>query len=70
VRGKEESAEAFAAKAEAVLVQLGMTPMLALVQQARGVADLAGGRHADAYGQLRRVFDPADVAYHPSSAAC
>jgi ATP/maltotriose-dependent transcriptional regulator MalT len=65
VRGKEESAEAFAAKAEAVLVQAGMTPMLALVQQARGVADLAGGRHADAYGQLRRVFDPTDVAYHP-----
>jgi DNA-binding CsgD family transcriptional regulator len=64
-RGKEESAEAFAAKAEAALVQAGMTPMLALVQQARGVADLAGGRHADAYGQLRRVFDPTDIAYHP-----
>ena len=65
VRGSEESAEAFAAKAEAVLVQTGMRPMLALVQQARGIVDLAGGRHADAYGQLQRVFDPTDVAYHP-----
>jgi ATP/maltotriose-dependent transcriptional regulator MalT len=39
--------------------------MLALVQQARGIADLAGGRQADAYRQLRRIFDPTDVAYHP-----
>jgi DNA-binding CsgD family transcriptional regulator len=43
----------------------GPMPLLALVQQARGLADLAGGRHGDAYGQLRRIFDPTDVAYHP-----
>jgi DNA-binding CsgD family transcriptional regulator len=65
VRGDQESAEAFAAKSEAVLVPLGFMPMLALVQQARGIAEQAGGRHADAYGQLRRIFDPNDVAYHP-----
>jgi DNA-binding CsgD family transcriptional regulator len=65
VRGNHELAEAFAAKGEAVLVQIGLNPMLALVQQARGIADLAGGRHADAYGQLRRVFDPTDIAFHP-----
>jgi DNA-binding CsgD family transcriptional regulator len=64
VRGSEESAEALVAKAEAFLVQIG-GGMLALVQQARGVADLAGGRYADAYEQLRRVFDPTDIAYHP-----
>jgi DNA-binding CsgD family transcriptional regulator len=64
VRGNEESAEALAAKAEAVLVHIG-GGMLALVQQARGIVDLAGGRHADAYGQFRRVFDPTDIAYHP-----
>jgi ATP/maltotriose-dependent transcriptional regulator MalT len=65
VRGNQESAEAFAAKAERVLLPAGVMPMLALVQQARGMADLAGGRHADAYGQLRRVFDPTDIAHHP-----
>jgi DNA-binding CsgD family transcriptional regulator/tetratricopeptide (TPR) repeat protein len=65
VRGNEELAEALVAKAEAVLVPLGFMPMLALVQQARGIVDLAGGRHADAYTQLRRIFDPLDVAYHP-----
>jgi DNA-binding CsgD family transcriptional regulator len=65
VRGNQESAEAFAGKAEAVLVQWGYAPLRALLQQARGIADLAGGRQADAYGQLRRIFDPTDVAYHP-----
>jgi DNA-binding CsgD family transcriptional regulator len=65
VRGNQEPAEALAAKGEAELVAIGLTPMLALVQQARGIADLAGGRHADAYAQLRRIFDPTDVAYHP-----
>jgi DNA-binding CsgD family transcriptional regulator len=64
VRGSEESAEALAARAETFLVQVG-GGMLALIQQARGIVDLAGGRHADAYGQLRRVFDPTDIAYHP-----
>jgi DNA-binding CsgD family transcriptional regulator len=64
VRGSEESAESLVAKADAFLVQIG-GGMLALVQQARGIVDLAGGRHADAYGQLRRVFDPTDIAYHP-----
>jgi DNA-binding CsgD family transcriptional regulator len=65
VRGNLESAETLAASGEAFLVQIGLGPMLALVQQARVVADLADGRHADAYAQLRRSFDPADVAYHP-----
>jgi DNA-binding CsgD family transcriptional regulator len=64
VRGSQESAEALAAKGEALLVPIGLNPMLALVQQARGIADLAGGRHADAYAQLRRIFDPTDVAHH------
>jgi DNA-binding CsgD family transcriptional regulator len=65
VRGYEDSAEALAVKVEALLVTQGVNPMLALVQQARGIADLAAGRHADAYEQLRRVFDPTDVAHHP-----
>jgi DNA-binding CsgD family transcriptional regulator len=65
VRGKRESAEALTASAEAFLMSVGMNPMLSLVQQARGIGDLAGGDYADAYDQLRRVFDPADVAHHP-----
>ncbi|MDX6454338.1 MAG: hypothetical protein QOD48_445, partial [Gaiellaceae bacterium] len=65
VRGNAESAEALAAKSEAGLMSLGVTALLPLVQQARGTVDLAGGRHADAYAQLRRIFDPIDIAYQP-----
>ncbi|MFL5962125.1 MAG: AAA family ATPase [Gaiellaceae bacterium] len=65
-RGNDESAEALAAKAEAAMTQfVELSPILSLVQQARGVADLAAGRHAEAYAALRRIFDPADVAHHP-----
>ena len=35
-----------------------------VVQMARGLTALAAGRHADAYDQLRRLFDPADPAHH------
>ncbi|MFL5953793.1 MAG: AAA family ATPase [Gaiellaceae bacterium] len=66
VRGNDESTEALAATGEAAITQFAqLKPMLALVQQARGVADLAAGRHAEAYGALRRIFDPTDVAHHP-----
>jgi DNA-binding CsgD family transcriptional regulator len=40
-------------------------PLLALVQQIRGVAALALGRPDEAFRELRRVFDPADHAHHP-----
>jgi DNA-binding CsgD family transcriptional regulator len=50
---------------ERVLLPSGRLPMLALVQAIRGVEALAGGRPADAYRQLQRIFDPDDVTYHP-----
>jgi DNA-binding CsgD family transcriptional regulator len=39
--------------------------MLALAAVARGVAACGGGRYAEGYEHLHRVFDPADIAYHP-----
>src|SRR5262249_34385702 len=33
-------------------------------QFARGVAALAAGRHADAFDELSRMFDPTDPAFH------
>ncbi|GAB3840350.1 hypothetical protein GCM10027610_047810 [Dactylosporangium cerinum] len=50
---------------ESILLPSGRLPMLALVQAIRGVEALAGGRPADAYRHLHRIFDPDDVAYHP-----
>lgn len=63
--GHIEEAEALAAAAERVMLPMGAHPMLSLVQLARGVAALGAGRYEDAYLHLRRIFDPADIAYHP-----
>ena len=40
-------------------------PMLSLVQFARGRAAIAQSQYSEAFEHLRRVFDPADIAYHP-----
>jgi DNA-binding NarL/FixJ family response regulator len=49
---------------EAVLLSKGSSPLLTMVAIARGRAELAAGRFAEAFGHLSRVFDPTDVAYH------
>lgn len=64
-RGNVDAAEALAAEGERTFLPPGAHPMLALVQAARGAAALAAGRHDEAYQHLRRIFDPADYAYHP-----
>jgi DNA-binding CsgD family transcriptional regulator len=38
--------------------------VLAAVQSARGAAALADGRYHDAFAELRRMYDPADPAFH------
>jgi DNA-binding CsgD family transcriptional regulator len=63
--GDNARAEALAAGAEKGLLAAGAHPMLSLVQLVRGLAALGQGRHAEAYDQLRRIFDPTDLAYHP-----
>ena len=64
LKGDGASAETLAAEAEAVLLPIGAHPMLALVQAARGLAGLGLGRPDVAFEHLRRVFDPADIAFH------
>ena len=68
-RGDTASAEALAAAGEGVLLPIGAFSMLALVEYPRGVAALADGRSSDAVDHLRRIFDPADAAYHPFTRA-
>ncbi len=65
LRGDEDAAEALAAEAEQVILPMASNSMLTLLQLSRGLTALGGGRHSDAYEHLRRVFDPADLAYHP-----
>jgi DNA-binding CsgD family transcriptional regulator len=64
LRGDGGSAESLAAEAEAILLPIGAHPMLALVQAARGLAGLGNGRPDVAFEQFRRIFDPADIAFH------
>ena len=40
--------------------------LLANVNHARGLLELAAGRHADAFDSLRHMFQPGDEAYHTS----
>ena len=56
--------EAAADAAERVLLPMGASPLLSLVQLTRGVGALGEGRHADAYIALRRIFVPGDTAHH------
>jgi DNA-binding CsgD family transcriptional regulator len=64
-RGEDHLAEDLIAEAEAVLLPIGATPLIALVALARGRKELAAGRFSEAYHHLERLFDPTEVAYHP-----
>jgi DNA-binding NarL/FixJ family response regulator len=63
-RDELDVANELIAEMEAVLLSKGSSPLLTMVAIARGRAELAGGRFADAYGHLSRAFDPTDGAYH------
>jgi RNA polymerase sigma factor (sigma-70 family) len=64
-RGDFDTANALAERAEAELLPRGAHSMLALVQFARGRGAVAHQSYSEGYEQLRRILDPADVAYHP-----
>lgn len=64
-RGDFTAAEELAGHAEAVLLPMGATPMLALVEFVRGRGAVAHQRYREGFDHLRRVLNPADPAYHP-----
>lgn len=64
VHGEPDVAARLALEAERAVLTAGATHMLAYVQVARGLTALGEGRHASAYDELRRIFDPADPAHH------
>jgi DNA-binding CsgD family transcriptional regulator/tetratricopeptide (TPR) repeat protein len=65
IRGEFEQSAALATSAQQLLVPTGTNFLVAIAQIARGLAASGSGRHVEAYEQLRRMFDPADPAYHP-----
>ena len=64
-RGELEVSERLAAAGERGMTGSSADPGRAMARWSRGVAALAAGRHEEAYGQLRRVYDPKDDSYHP-----
>jgi hypothetical protein len=64
-RGDLGVTEALTREAEALILPMGATPMLALVQFVRGRRAVAHQHYAEGFEHLRRTLDPADTAYHP-----
>ncbi len=64
LRGDAATAHAAATEVELVASRRGLNDLLACVQLARGYAYLGESRYHEAYSALRRMFDPADPAFH------
>jgi DNA-binding CsgD family transcriptional regulator len=64
LRGNGAAALEVANTGEGLLLGSGAHTMLGIVQWIRGLEATAGGRYAEAFEQLRRVFDRSDIAYH------
>ena len=65
LRGDEDVSAALTAEAEQAFPSFRPRFLLTVAQLARGLSALGAGHHEVAYEHLRRVFDPADLAYHP-----
>jgi hypothetical protein len=66
MRGSLAAAEAHAVQAERLVLSPGTSFLLALLQNARGIAALGAGRPTEAYEHLQRVHTPADPAMNTS----
>jgi ATP/maltotriose-dependent transcriptional regulator MalT len=64
MRGDADAAERGAARAEQLGLAAGGKVTVALAQFGRVLSALGESRHRDAYASARRLFDPADPAYH------
>jgi DNA-binding CsgD family transcriptional regulator len=64
MQGNIEQSEAHAARAEGLVLSIGASFLLAMLQIARGVSAIGAGRHWEAYDHLRRLFAPADPAFN------
>jgi DNA-binding NarL/FixJ family response regulator len=63
-RGEVDGAEARIAEVERFALGMQANAVLAETSLARGIIDLATGRHAEAYEQLRHHFDSSHPSFH------
>jgi DNA-binding CsgD family transcriptional regulator len=64
MQGDLEQSETHAAQAERLVLSVGASFLLAMLQLARGLAAIGAGRHLEAFEHLRRLFAPADPAFN------
>lgn len=64
MQGDLARSEAHAAQAERLVLSTRASFLLAMLQLARGIAAIGGGRHLEAFEHLQRLFAPADPAFH------
>ncbi len=64
LRGQYDAVGALTGEAERTALPRRLSHLMAMIQVARGMSALSARRYAEAYGYLRRMFDPADAAYH------
>jgi DNA-binding CsgD family transcriptional regulator len=64
LRGDTDRAFEIAAQVERVARPQRLNVLLARVQLARAYAQMSNNQYAEAYEDLSRMFDPADVAFH------
>lgn len=64
MQGDLKRSEALATQAERLILSMGASFLLAMLQLARGIAALGAGRHWEAFEHLRRLFAPADPAFN------
>jgi DNA-binding CsgD family transcriptional regulator len=63
-RGDIDGASQAVADAERHAREAYIDGLMAHLRHARGVLDLAAGRHADAYASLRHIYEPGSEGYH------
>jgi DNA-binding CsgD family transcriptional regulator len=62
LHGDEPAVDRLTARVEEIALPAGAAAPLSLVQWARGLLALGQGRHADAYDELHRIYQPGDPA--------
>lgn len=64
LRGEQAVVDDLTARVEQVTLPAGAVEPFALMRYVRGLLALGQGRHADAYSQLRRLYEPGDPAHN------
>jgi DNA-binding CsgD family transcriptional regulator len=62
LRGDQPAVDRLSARVEETMLAAGAAAPLSLAQYARGLLALGQGRHADAWDELHRIYEPGDPA--------